>query len=124
MTQILRYQGSMPNRAMTLSQIKRQIATPRRDNRPSAASRGYGTRWRKARKMFLNKHPLCQCIECVGQGLIRAATVVDHIIPHKGNQALFWDQGNWQAMAKKCHDKKTASEDGGFGHKIKEINHE
>jgi 5-methylcytosine-specific restriction enzyme A len=30
---------------------------------------------------------------------------------------LFWDRNNWQAMAKACHDKKTASEDGGFGHR-------
>ena len=29
--------------------------------------------------------------------------------------ALFWLRSNWQAMAKTCHDKKTAREDGGFG---------
>jgi 5-methylcytosine-specific restriction protein A len=29
--------------------------------------------------------------------------------------ALFWDNTNWQAMAKECHDAKTAREDGGFG---------
>lgn len=28
---------------------------------------------------------------------------------------LFWDSANWQAMNKECHDRKTASEDGGFG---------
>jgi len=28
---------------------------------------------------------------------------------------LFWDNTNWQSMAKECHDKKTATEDGGFG---------
>lgn len=43
------------------------------------------------------------------------ATIVDHIIPHKGNMELFWDRDNWQAMSKECHDKKTAREDGGFG---------
>lgn len=41
--------------------------------------------------------------------------LVDHIIPHKGDMELFWDRNNWQAMAKECHDKKTATEDGGFG---------
>jgi 5-methylcytosine-specific restriction protein A len=44
-----------------------------------------------------------------------AAVVVDHIIPHKGDKALFWDSGNWQALCKRCHDVKTATEDGGFG---------
>jgi len=28
---------------------------------------------------------------------------------------LFWDRNNWQSMAKACHDRKTAAEDGGFG---------
>jgi prophage lambdaSa04, HNH endonuclease family protein len=28
---------------------------------------------------------------------------------------LFWDKTNWQAMSKRCHDRKTAREDGGFG---------
>lgn len=47
-----------------------------------------------------------------------AASVVDHIIPHKGNDDLFWDMSNHQALCKKCHDIKTATEDGGFGNKI------
>ena len=29
---------------------------------------------------------------------------------------LFWDSNNWQSMSKQCHDRKTATEDGGFGH--------
>ena len=47
--------------------------------------------------------------------MIVRATVVDHIIPHKGDQKLFWDTRNWQPLCKPCHDKKTATEDGGFG---------
>lgn len=43
------------------------------------------------------------------------ATVVDHIVPHCGNQQLFWDTDNWQPLCKKHHDRKTATEDGGFG---------
>jgi 5-methylcytosine-specific restriction enzyme A len=44
--------------------------------------------------------------------------VVDHITPHRGDERLFWDTANHQAMAKRCHDPKTAREDGGFGHAI------
>lgn len=40
-----------------------------------------------------------------------AATVVDHIIPHRGDQKLFWDRSNWQALCKSCHDSKTMTED-------------
>jgi 5-methylcytosine-specific restriction protein A len=45
------------------------------------------------------------------------ANVVDHIKPHQGDEELFWDRNNWQAMNKICHDKKTVKEDGGFGNK-------
>ncbi len=75
----------------------------------SAAARGYDRRWQKARKAFLMEHPLC--VECARQGRIVAATVVDHIIPHRGNKALFWDRNNWQSLCKSCHDRKTGSED-------------
>lgn len=43
------------------------------------------------------------------------ASIVDHIIPHKGDKQLFWDRDNWQPLCKKHHDRKTATEDGGFG---------
>lgn len=86
--------------------------------RGSSAQRGYGSRWQKARATYLRQHPLCQCDEC-GDGALRvkAAVVVDHKVPHRGDQALFWDTSNWQSLAKVCHDKKTATQDGGFGNK-------
>ncbi|WP_338042346.1 HNH endonuclease [Paenibacillus alba] len=62
---------------------------------------------------FLSKHPLC--LDCLKKNRVTAATVIDHIIPHKGNRILFWDQENWQPMCGSCHGIKTASEDGGFG---------
>ena len=62
------------------------------------------------------RHPLC--VECLRQSPQRftPATEIDHIIPHRGNDRLFWDQSNWQALCKRCHSAKTAKEDGGFGH--------
>lgn len=75
----------------------------------SASSRGYGNRWRKARKSFLQTHPLCE--ECLKRGVYTKATVVDHRVPHRGDSKLFWDQSNWQALCKPCHDKKTGRED-------------
>ena len=81
--------------------------------RGSASSRGYDSRWRKARKLFLQVHPLCAT--CRSRGVIRQATVVDHIRPHKGDQALFRDERNLQALCKECHDSKTARQDGRWG---------
>ncbi len=85
-------------------------------HRATSTQRGYGYRWQQTSKGFLRSHPLCQCPECDnGRVRITPATVVDHIIPHRGDMKLFWDRDNWQSMAKECHDKKTATEDGGFG---------
>lgn len=83
--------------------------------RLSSTQRGYGYRWQKVSKGYLKSHPLCVCDKCQGGKFrIRAAEVVDHIIPHGGDMKLFWDPDNWQPMAKECHDRKTATQDGGF----------
>lgn len=72
----------------------------------------YGYRWQKARKVFLAEHPLC--VYCQRLGRLSAATVVDHIKPHKGDLVLFWDPLNWQSLCKVCHDSaKRAEELGG-----------
>lgn len=31
--------------------------------------------------------------------------VADHIIPHRGDEAKFWDEGNLQCLCKTCHDR-------------------
>jgi len=92
---------------------KRQLRKRYDEQRGTAAQRGYDARWRRARAMFLRRNPLC--VECQKEGKLTPATIVDHIIPHKGNHDLFWDESNWQALCKRCHDRKTAKEDGGFG---------
>src|SRR3972149_3150598 len=81
-------------------QEKREIE----DRRDSSSERGYDARWHKARTYYLAQHPLC--FTCQIQGKIVAATVVDHIKPHKKDMALFWLTDNWQALCKACHDRK------------------
>lgn len=76
----------------------------------SAAGRGYTAAWRKASKAFLRDvQPLCQ--QCLKEGRYTKATVVDHIVPHRGDPKLFWDKTNWQGLCKRCHDRKTRQED-------------
>jgi len=72
------------------------------DRRPKTAERGYGGKWQRARVAFLMAHPLC--VFCEARGIVSVATVVDHIVPHRGDMALFWDRGNWQPLCKLCHD--------------------
>lgn len=72
-------------------------------------SKPYNAAWRKISKQFLVSHPLCE--NCKKNGKYTKATVVDHIIPHRGDPELFWDSNNWQALCKSCHDKKTLKEE-------------
>lgn len=77
-------------------------------SRQSASQRGYDSRWRRESKIYLGHNPLC--VKCKEQDKVTAAEVVDHIVPHKGDPDLFWDQTNWQALCETCHNTKTYQE--------------
>jgi 5-methylcytosine-specific restriction enzyme A len=83
--------------------------------RLSSTERGYGSRWQKAAAAYLAAHPIAVDYFATHAGVVYAAEVVDHIIPHRGDMTLFWGPTNWQGLTKADHDRKTASEDGGFG---------
>lgn len=61
-------------------------------------------RYRQRRKIFMTKNPFC--VKCG-----KIATDLDHIKAHKGNQELFFDEANWQALCGVCHRRKTVTED-------------
>ena len=82
-------------------------------NRPSARQRGYDRRWEKARAAFLREPENCFCRKCSQQGRMTMATVVDHIVPHRGCQELFWDRSNWQPLCKPHHDSAKQREERG-----------
>jgi 5-methylcytosine-specific restriction enzyme A len=59
--------------------------------------------WQRQRRLFLASNPLCCC--CKANGVIKAASLVDHIEPH-GNVdgPLFRDPDNWQPLCNWCHE--------------------
>ncbi|WP_041527164.1 HNH endonuclease [Paracoccus aminophilus] len=75
-------------------------------------------RWRSARLAHLRQEPLCRM--CQLRGILndgsrsasgepqgnpkRRFLVVDHVIPHRGDLVLFWDQSNWQTLCPDHHD--------------------
>lgn len=73
----------------------------------------YGRRWKRARLVHLRAHPLC--VFCERRGRITAATVVDHKVPHRGDERLFWDRNNWQSLCGTCHDGAKQAQDRGSG---------
>jgi 5-methylcytosine-specific restriction endonuclease McrA len=40
---------------------------------------------------------------CEQDGVKTAATVVDHVVPHRGDMTLFWDNRNWQSLCQTHH---------------------
>lgn len=73
-----------------------------RGDKRSAHARGYTRAWQKARLLYLQANPLC--VMCKEAGVVRAAEVVNHKVPHKGDMDLFWRQDNWEALCKRHHD--------------------
>lgn len=85
-----------------------------RVDRRSAYRRGYTHVWQRESRLFLAEHPWCAL---KGDGCDIVATVVDHIIPHKGDMERFWNRANWQPLCKHCHDAhKQRIEAGGMLH--------
>jgi len=78
--------------------------------------------WRRSSKWFLRKpeHAICEWIDSkTGEKCTRAAVLVDHKIPHRGDWNLFANEHNWQGLCTHHHSQKTASEDSGFGNPSK-----
>jgi 5-methylcytosine-specific restriction protein A len=55
------------------------------------------------RDAFIATHPLCVICDHI-------AEEVDHVVPHRDNDALMFDWGNLQSLCKRCHSAKTARE--------------
>lgn len=75
----------------------------------TSSQRGYNYKWQKARERYLLENPLC--VYCDRLGRVTAASVVDHVIAHRGDMTLFWDQSNWQPLCKPCHDSVKQAEE-------------
>lgn len=69
---------------------------------------------RRLRPQQLVSEPFCRvCARVYPAGDPRSrtrATVVDHIVPHRGDWSLFVDPSNLQSLCKHHHDQKTARE--------------
>jgi 5-methylcytosine-specific restriction enzyme A len=68
----------------------------------------YGTmRWKQRRKRQLQREPLCAM--CAKAGRVVLAMVADHIRPHHGDLALFWDPDNLQSLCFTHHNSSKQS---------------
>lgn len=67
-------------------------------------------RWLRARAAFLSRQENALCVDCRADGRTTAANTVDHIVPHRGDPALMYDEKNWAARCASCHSKRTAQQ--------------
>ena len=71
--------------------------------RANSTQRGYDSRWSAAAARWREYNPCC--CGCLAIGVRREATVVDHVVPHAGDQVLFWDAAsNWQSACEWHHN--------------------
>jgi HNH endonuclease. len=92
--------------------------------RGTASERGYGVRWSRYRRWFLNQWQLCgdrppgapqtNDSQCAAIGLYVAASVVDHIVPVTGpDDPTFFTPQAHQALCETCHNIKRQRESKG-----------
>jgi 5-methylcytosine-specific restriction endonuclease McrA len=67
--------------------------------------------WRRLRAGCLKAEPLCR--ECRRAGRATPATTADHITPHRGDPALFFNAANLQPLCDVHHGDKQRIEHGG-----------
>lgn len=96
---------------------QRQTWRQQDERRGSSSARGYDSRWRKASKAFLRRQENLFCRDPFGdhKPSFVMAQCVDHIVAHKGDPMLFWDQSNWQSLCLRCNSKKSILYEKGFG---------
>lgn len=67
-------------------------------------------RWQQLRMEVLTRD-LFTCQMCTRSEYRTNLLVCDHIKPHRGHDALFWDMNNLQCLCKPCHDKHKQKEE-------------
>jgi len=94
---------TMPPTFRPAGNLSRQEANRSYDaRRGSSRDRGYSSRWDKAAAKHRKHHPLCAYCLLVDE--VKAAELVDHLYPHKGDQVVFWNHAYWISCCKDCHD--------------------
>lgn len=79
-------------------------------------------RWQALRRLVIARDGAtcrrCQRV-CFGRYPDDSSPVVDHIRPHRGDAALFWDEANLQLLCKSpCHDQAKQAEEQATRHHV------
>lgn len=69
----------------------------------SSSKLGYDSHWGKYRFRFLHHNPTCYACGFNGGKSLH----VDHIVPHRQNDDLFWKVDNYIPLCRACHGTVT-----------------
>lgn len=118
-----------PRLAAAPNRIRTMAPGDWRADKASSTQRGYGYKWQQARAAYLVKHPFCvYCLRAAGviptgtaeqiglacliKGIgLPYASVVDHVVPHRGDMGLFWESANWQSLCATHHSRNKQVEE-------------
>jgi len=96
-----------PRSAPSRREQKRDFDRSRRKDQPWR--KWYSLRiWRDIRAAQLTSEPLCQ--RCRSQGAAVLATVVHHVMPHRGDWTRFVS-GPFESLCAPCHDSEAQAEE-------------
>lgn len=105
-----RLQYAPPRLPATTSRLPTQSADEAERSRQRAAEAPWrawykSARWQQVRERVFTRDLFgCQMLACGKVISNRRQLVCDHIRPHRGDPALFWDEDNLQTLCKPCHD--------------------
>lgn len=106
----------MPLKALTsnLGVLPSRLSVPRDPHGHSAAAEPWRA-WYKLKawldlrvRVFVRDSYRCQMPGC---GVVTGSPIADHVIPHRGDRALFFDDTNVQTLCKPCHDGRKQAEE-------------
>jgi 5-methylcytosine-specific restriction enzyme A len=113
----MRYCGEPGCRELVVRGYCPRHERERQRGRGSQRARGYTRRWERRAAFFRARYPLCGqrpggmapvMSQCFDEGRTTIAAQVDHVIPHKGDPTLFWDEhNNWQSLCASCGSRKS-----------------
>lgn len=81
--------------------VDKNLVPPEEEKRLPPHARGYDHNWRRIRKFFFKRNPMCSHCE-------RPAVDVDHIVPIRAGGTNEFT--NLQSLCRSCHAKKTSKD--------------
>ena len=103
MARLTRLKPALQSMAPRVGYLERDVHRER-DERLAWRAWYKTARWQRLRWDILVRDLFtCQC-GCGRTLNDTSQLVADHIIPHRGDERMFWDRSNLQCLTKACHD--------------------